>query len=76
VIATSVTKETETDDVHTLLRYIDFPSRKKPTLRAILRRVISEEKRRMYISVYDEVRAEGKAEGKLELLVAIGEVIA
>ena len=60
-----VYQELGAEAVHTLLRYVDAAFRKKPTLRAILRRVISEEKRRMYISVYDEMRAEGKAEGKL-----------
>jgi hypothetical protein len=61
-----VYEELGAEAVHTLLRYVDAAFRKKPTLRAILRRVISEEKRRMYISVYDEMRAEGKSEGKSE----------
>lgn len=51
--------------VHTLLRYVEAAFRHKPVLYAILLRVISKEKRRMYMSVYDEMRAEGKAEGKL-----------
>ncbi len=62
-----VYNELGAEAVHTLLRYVDAAFRQKPTLRAILRRVISEEKRRMYISVYDEMRAEAKAEAKAEV---------
>jgi hypothetical protein len=62
-----VYQELGAEAVHTLLRYVDAAFRKKPTLRAILRRVISEEKRRMYISVYDEMRAEAKAEARAEV---------
>lgn len=59
-------RELGPEAVHTVLRYVEAAFRHKPVLRAILRGVISEEKRRMYMSVYDEMRAEGRAEGKAE----------
>jgi hypothetical protein len=40
-------------------------------LRDTILDVITAEKRVMYMSVYDEIRAEGRTEGKLELLLKL-----
>jgi hypothetical protein len=55
----------------TLLRYVDTAFVQKPRLQALLWQSIGEEKRQMYMSVCDEMRAEGRRLGKIEFLVEL-----
>lgn len=52
--------------LHTLIRYITSALPPSSPLRDRILGLISQEKRTMYLSVYDEMRAEGHAEGKIE----------
>jgi len=52
--------------VHTLIRYVTSALPPGSPVRDTILGVISEEKRMMYLNVYDEMRAEGQAKGQAE----------